>query len=163
MQSSISDCDIQICSPCNHWIQEHHPVLSINHTSQTQDQEDPWNSLQNHTQRLDNCMDSFKVSLKYGTVREGPIPTTSQTPHVILRNVQPGGPNHFWHLYVVHAMGIRMKSLHQSLLWYLHTVKALEKGDYTEANGIRGIINTKGIYTITLDLENDKGKLHNIN
>ena len=36
-----------------------------------------------------------------------------------------------------------------------------EKGDNAEVNGIGGIINPKGICTVILDLEDDKGKLQN--
>ena len=40
--------------------------------------------------------------------------------------------------------------------------KLLEKGDDTEVNNIGGIIKPKGIGTVTLDLEYETGKIHNI-
>ena len=42
------------------------------------------------------------------------------------------------------------------------TQKKLEEGDNTEVNGIRGLTKPKGIGTLVLDLEDYKGKLHNI-
>ena len=35
--------------------------------------------------------------------------------------------------------------------------KLLEKGDDTEVNGIGGLIRTKGIGTLVLDMEDNKG------
>ena len=40
--------------------------------------------------------------------------------------------------------------------------KPLDKGGDTEVNGIGGLIKPKGIGTFILDLEYDRGKIHNL-
>ena len=42
--------------------------------------------------------------------------------HSVCRDVQPGGSNQFWHIYVVHNLGLRVHSFHWYLLWSLHMV-----------------------------------------
>ena len=47
--------------------------------------------------------------------------------------------------------------------FYIYTpCKPLEKGDDKEVNGIRGIINQNGMYTVVLDLKYETGKIHDI-
>ena len=40
--------------------------------------------------------------------------------------------------------------------------KPLEKGENVEVNDIGGVVKTKGINTVALNLEDDTGKLHSL-
>ena len=106
---------------------QHEPWLQL---CQTQSREPPWHFLQTNTHHPYNYMDHLKVCLESSTPREGLIPTTSQIPHGVCQNEQPGGPEIFWNFYAVHALGLMMRSFHQYLLWALHTVQNPIKGGW---------------------------------
>ena len=108
------------CEYSNDYQQRHELRL---HLCQVQDQEPPRHFLPNFTHKPTNCMEPLKVILDSCTPREGPIPTASHILQEIQWKQQPRGPDRFWHLYVVHALGLGMHSLHQYLLRALHRVQ----------------------------------------
>ena len=107
-------------------------------------------------------MDPLKVSLDSGTPREVPITTTSHPPEGVLwkknqevpTNVDTSTQYALWYSLCTHSINPYFELYTD----YTH----LEKGDNTEVNVIGGIIKTKGICTVFLDLEVDTGKLHNL-
>ena len=97
-------------------------------------------------------MDPLKVILESGTPRELPIPTTSQPTHVVFWKEQKRGPDHFWQFYTLHALRLRIHSLNQPYFEIYTQYKPLEKVDDAYADGIGGLIKTKEVGTIFLDL-----------
>ena len=108
-------------------------------------------------------MDSLKVSMDSGTMREGPIPNMSQPPpKAFVGTNNQEVPTSFYTStrYTIWDSGC---THYINPYFEIYTqYKPLEKGYDAEVNGIGGLINTKGIGTFTLDLEYDTGKIHNI-
>ena len=86
----------------------------------------------------------------------------SQPLHGILWNEQPRYPNHFWYLYAVHDLVLRIHSLHKPLFWTVHTVQPPIKGGQYKSEWHLGIANPKRIFTIILDLKDNTGQINNI-
>ena len=122
--------------------QQHHN-LRIN-LCKYQDQEAPWNFLQNWIHRPDNCMDTLKVILDSINTREGMLPTTSQPPHGVPWEKQQIGLEQFWHFYAVNALGLRINSLHQPIFWALHTSQTPRKRGRYRSQWHRGAHQDQG-------------------
>ena len=87
----------------------------------------------------------------------------SQPPQGILWNKQQRGTTHFWHTTTLYKIWYSGCTYSINTYFKIYTqFKPLWNRVDTEVNGIRVTINTKEISNFTLEMEDGKGKIHNI-